>query len=229
MVPSTRLAVALAVAGMMLVSLPAGAQDNGLPPETLAQSVPIFAFQSQGNRPALVFTRSGNAQEQDPRVFVSARDGVWRLIQLPDELHNTVWIWVGRAISGDEVWGITLGGTGVLQFVSSGNSGRNWKVRGSLPKVSKAAVLDSFSMNDEGHGSLILRLDEDPSPNAPRLGYYFYITKNGGKTWSDAMYSQGKPTPPPALLALPDRTFDTQQPFETASWQRLLTDLQPVG
>ena len=229
MVPSTRLAVALAVAEMMLVSLSAGAQDNGLPPETLAQSVPIFAFQSQGNRPALVFTRSGNAQEQDPRVFVSARDGVWRLIQLPDELHNTVWIWVGRATSRDEVWGVTLGGTGVLQFVSSGNGGRSWKLRGSLQKVSKAAVLDSFSMNDEGHGSLILRLDEDSSPNAPRLGYYLYITKNGGKTWSDAMYSQGKPTPPPALLAPPDRTFDNQQPFETASWQRLLTDLQPVG
>jgi len=135
---------------------------------------------------------------------------------------------VGRAISGDEVWGITLGSTGVLQFVSSGNAGRAWKVRGSLQKISKAAVLDTFSMNDEGHGTLILRLDGDSSPNAPRLGYYFYITKNGGKTWSDAFYSQGKPTPPPALLAPPDRTFDSQ-PFETASWQRLLTDLQPVG
>lgn len=229
MVPSTRLAVALAVAGIMLVSFPGLAQDTGLPPETLAQSVPLFAFQTQGNRPALVFTRSGNAQEQDPRVFVGSRDGGWRLIQLPDELHNTVWVWVGRAISGDEVWGITMGGTGVLQFVSSGNGGRGWKVRGSLPKVSKAAVLDSFSMNDEGHGTLILRLDEDSSPNAPRLGYYFYITKNGGKSWSDAIYSSGKPTPPPALLAAPDRAFDNQQPFETASWQRLLADLQPVG
>jgi hypothetical protein len=228
MVPSTRLVVALAVAGMMLVSLPGIAQDNGLPAETLAQSVPIFAFHSQGNRPALVFTRSGNAQEQDPRVFVSARDGIWRLIQLPDELHNTLWVWVGRAISGDEVWGITVGSTGVLQFVSSGNAGRAWKVRGSLQKISKAAVLDSFSMNDEGHGTLILRLDEDSSPNAPRLGYYIYITKNGGKSWSDTIYSQGKPTPPPALLAAPDRTFDNQ-PFETASWQRLLADLQPVG
>lgn len=229
MVPSTRFAVALAVAGMLFLSLSGVAQDIGLPPETLAQSVPIFAFQSQGNRPGLVFTRSGNAQEQDPRVFVSSRDGAWRLIQLPDELHNTVWVYVGRAISGDEVWGITVGSTGVLQFASSGNGGRGWKVRGSLQKVSKAAVLDSFSMNDEGHGTLILRLDEDPSPNAPRLGYYFYLTKNGGKSWSDAIYSQGKPTPPPALLAAPDRTFDNQQPFETASWQRLLADLQPVG
>jgi hypothetical protein len=229
MVPSTRFAVALAVAGVMLFSGAGLAQDTGLPAETLAQSVPMFAFQSQGRRPALVFTRSGNAQEQDPRVFVASGDGAWRLIQLPDELHNTVWVYVGRAISNDEVWGITVGGTGVLQFVSSGNAGRAWKVRGSLPKVSKAAVVDVFSMNDEGHGTLILRLDEDSSANAPRLGYYFYITKNGGKTWSAAIYSQGKPTPPPGLLAAPDRTFDNQQPFETASWQRLLAGLQPAG
>ena len=228
MVPSTRLAVSLAVVGM-LFSLPGSAQDTGLPPETLAQSVPLFAFQGQGRKPALVFTRSGNAQEQDPRVFVASGDGAWRLIQLPDELHNTVWVFVGRATSNDEVWGITVGGTGVLQFVSSGNGGRSWKTRGSLQKISKAAVVDVFSMNDEGHGTLILRLDEDPSPNAPRLGYYVYITKNGGKSWSDAFYSQGKPTPPPALLATPDRTFDLQQPFETASWPKLLTGLQPVG
>jgi hypothetical protein len=210
---------------MVLFSLPGTAQDSsGLPPETLAQSTPIFAFQSQGNRPAMVFTRSGTAQEQDPRVFIASRDG-WRLVELPNELHNTAWIFVGRA--GDQVWGITEGGTGTLQFVSSGNSGRTWKVHGSLPKISKSAVVDLFSINDEGRGTLILRLDADASPNAPRLGYYFYISKNGGKSWSDAIYSQGKPTPPPNLLAAPDRTFDNQQPFETASWQRLLADLQP--
>src|SRR3954453_14571061 len=213
MVPSTRLAVALAVVGMMLIALPGVAQDNGLPPETLAQSVPIFAFQTQGNRQALVFTGSGSAQEQEPRVFVSGRDGTWRLIQLPDELHNTVWIWVGRATSGDDVWGITMGGTGVLQFVSSGNSGRNWKLRGSLPKVSKAAVLDSFSMNDEGHGSLILRLDEDSSPNAPRLGYSPVNPKNRRKAPANAMFLAGKPPPSPPLLGGPDRPLDNQQPF----------------
>jgi hypothetical protein len=225
MVPSTRFAVALSVAGMVLFSLPGIAQDpSGLPSETLAQSTPIFAFQSQGNRPAMVFTRSGTAQEQDPRVFVASRDG-WRLVELPSELHNTAWIFVGRA--GDQVWGITEGGTGTLQFVSSGNGGRTWKVHGTLPKISKVAVVDLFSMNDEGRGTLILRLDADSSPNAPRLGYYFYISKNGGKSWSGAIYSQGKPTPPPNLLATPDRTFDNQPPFETASWQRLLADLQP--
>jgi hypothetical protein len=226
MAPSTRFAVALAVA-MALFSLPGTAQDVlGLPPETLAQSTPLFAFQSQGNRPAMVFTRSGTAQEQDPRVFVASRDG-WRLVELPNELHNSVWIFAGRA--GDEVWGITQGSTGVLQFVSTANGGRTWKLRGGLQKISKAAVVDLFSMNDEGRGTLILRLDADPAPDAPRLGYYVYLSKNGGKNWADALYSQGKPTPPPNLLAAPERTFDNQQPFETASWQRLLADLQPAG
>jgi hypothetical protein len=226
MAPSTRFAVALAVA-MVLFSRPGTAQDvPGLPAETLAQSTPLFAFQSQGSRPAMVFTRSGTAQEQDPRVFVASRDG-WRLVELPNELHNSVWIFAGRA--GDEVWGITQGSTGVLQFVSTANGGRTWKLRGGLQKISKAAVVDLFSMNDEGRGTLILRLDEDPAANAPRLGYYVYLSKNGGKSWADPLYSQGKPTPPPNLLAAPERTFDTQQPFETASWQRLLADLQPAG
>jgi hypothetical protein len=230
MVPATRWAVALAVAGVSLFSRPGTAQDtpaSGLPPETLAQSTPVFAFQSQGSRPAMVFTRSGTAQEQDPRVFVASRDGTWRLVELPGELHNTAWIFVGRA--GDEVWGITEGGTGILQFVSTGNAGRTWKVHGSLPKIAKSAVVDLFSMNDEGHGTLILRLDADSSPNPARLGYYFYLSKNGSKNWSDAIYSQGKPTPPPNLLSPPDRTFEGQKPFETASWPRLLTDLQPTG
>ncbi|HEY0514977.1 MAG TPA: hypothetical protein VGH73_23990 [Thermoanaerobaculia bacterium] len=227
------MAVALVMAGIMagmaLVSLPGIAQDtSGLPAETLAQSTPVFAFQSQGNHPALIFTRSGNAKETDPRVFVSSRDGAWRLVQLPDELHNTVWVFAGRA--GNEAWGITEGGTGILQLVSSGNDGRTWKVRGALQKISKAAALDQFSMNDEGHGTLILRLDADASPNAPRLGYYVYLSKNGGKGWSEALYSQGKPTPPPSLLSPPDRTFDGQQAaLDAGAWQRLLADLQPAG
>jgi hypothetical protein len=230
MAPSTRMALALAVAGMVFLSFAGEAQDiAGLPAETLAQSVPIFAFQSQGNHPGLVFTRSGNAQETDPRVFVSSRDGSWRLIQLGDELHNTAWVYAGRTSGGTEVWGIAQSSTGVLQLVSSGNDGRSWKTRGSLQKISKAAVVDLFSMNDEGRGTLILRLDADPAPDAPRLGYYLYISKNGGKAWSEAMYSQGKPIPPPNLLATPDRTFDGQQALDSGAWQRLLADLQPAG
>jgi len=230
MAPSTRMALALAVAGMVFLSFPGEAQDvAGLPAETLAQSVPIFAFQSQGNHPGLVFTRSGNAQETDPRVFVSSRDGSWRLIQLGDELHNTAWVYAGRIAGGSEVWGIAQSSTGVLQLVSSGNDGRSWKTRGSLQKISKAAVVDLFSMNDEGRGTLILRLDADPAPDAPRLGYYLYISKNGGKAWSEAIYSQGKPIPPPNLLSSPDRTFDNPQTLDTAAWQRLLADLQPAG
>lgn len=219
------------VAWMALAPFAGTAQDDsGLPPETLAQSIPVFAFQSQGtNRPALVFTRSGNAQEFDPRVFLASRDG-WRLIQLPEDLHNSNWVYAGRALSSTEVWGITqTGGPGTgLQLVSSGNGGRNWRVRGFLQKISPNAVIELFTMNED-KGSLILRLDDDPRPDAPRLGYYLYLTKNGGKTWSEAIYSQGKPLPPPDLLAHPDRTFDAKQTLDVPGWQRLLADLQPAG
>ncbi|HEX9942054.1 MAG TPA: hypothetical protein VGG03_08560 [Thermoanaerobaculia bacterium] len=229
MAPS-RLVLALVAAGMVLVPLAGTAQDeSGLPPETLAQSTPLFAFQSQGNRPALVFTRSGNAQEHDPRVFISSRDS-WRLVQLPADLHNTAWVFAGRSITGSGVWGITQGAGTALLFVSSANDGRSWKLRGSLQKVSPQAVVELFSMNEEGKGSLILRLDEDPRPDAPRLGYYLYLTKNGGRNWSEAIYSQGRSLPPPNLLTPPNRTFDGQQSFDVTGWQRLLADLQsPAG
>lgn len=225
---SRKLALALVAVGMLFGSQAATAQDDsGLPPETLAQSTPVFAFQSQGsNRPALVFTRSGSTQEHDPRVFISSRDG-WRLIQLPEELHNTAWIYAGRAASGADVWGITQAGS-TLQLVSSSNGGRNWRIRGFLQKVSPQAVIELFTINED-KGTLILRLDEDPRPDAPRLGYYLYLTKNGGRNWSEAIYSQGKPLPPPDLLARPDRTFDPGQTLDVAGWQRLLTELQPAG
>ncbi|MFL6194674.1 MAG: hypothetical protein ACJ75H_10925 [Thermoanaerobaculia bacterium] len=232
MSPSTRLAGCLVVAGMVLLSLPGLAQDSGLAPETLAQSTPVFAYPSQGNRPALVFVRSGSAQEFDPRVFTSSRDG-WRLVQLPDELHNTAWVYAGRSINNDEVWGMTqrndADGPGPALFlVSSTNGGRLWRSRGTVQKVSRFAVVELFAINEE-RGTLVLRLDEDPSPNAPRLGYYIYMSKNAGRTWAEPLYSQGKPLPPPSLLAAPDRSFDAKQALDAAGWQRLLADLQPAG
>ncbi len=229
MAPATRLCVALALAGLVGSAASGTAQDaSGLPPETLAQSIPLFAFQARGAHPGLVFTRNGNAEQTDPRVFVSSRDG-WRLVQLGEELHNTVWAFAGRAAGGSDVWGITEGSAGVLELVTSGNDARSWKVRGTLQKISKAAVLDQFSMSDEGRGTLILRLDADASPNPPRLGYYVYMSKNGGKTWSEALYSQGKPTPPPSLLSPADKSFEGKAALDAAGWQRLLAELQPAG
>jgi len=233
MVPSTRSVVFLAVSGLVLASVAGiGQGDSGLPPvETLAQSTPLFAFQSRGNRGALVFIRSGNAQEYDPRIFVATSDG-WRLIQAPDELHNTSWVFIGRALAGNEIWGITqgtIGGPGpTLLFVSSANGGRTWRLRSVLQKVSRFAVVDTFSVNEDGKGTLILRLDDDPSPDAPRLGFYVYLTKNGGRNWSEAIYSQGKPLPQ-AFLIPADRSFDGQQPLDAGGWQRLFADLQPAG
>lgn len=229
MVPSTRLVLALVLAGMVTAALAGVAQDEGLPPETLSQATPVFAFQSQGNRPALVFTRNGTSEGYAPRVFLSSRDG-WRLVQLSDDLYNTSWVFVGRAMSGSEVWGVTRGSDGNLQFVQSQNGGRNWRSRGSLQAVSPKAVVDLFTLNDDGKGTLILRLDEeDPDPEGPRAGYHVYLTKNGGRNWSDRIYSQGRPTPPPNLLMPPDRTFDVQQPLDLDAWRRLFAELQPAG
>jgi len=229
MVPSRTMAVALVAAGMLFTPWTGMAQDEGLPAETLAQSTPFFALRYQGNNPSVIFTRSGSGNEFDPRVFLLTRDG-WRLIQLPEAFHNTNWVYAGRAADGGELWGITQGasadGKSYLYLASSGRDGRSWRLRGTLEKVSRNAVVDTLAMNKAGKGTLVLRLDEDSSPDAPRLGYYVYMTKNGGREWSTAMYSQGKPLPPSDRLPPPDRTFD-QQPLDAAGWQAALAEMQP--
>lgn len=226
--PCTRAVVVLGAVWMLFLPMAGQAQED-LPAETLAQSTPMFAFRSQGTIPALILTRSGSDQNQDPRVFLSTRDG-WRLVQLPEELHNTSWVWAGRALDGGEIWGITeglAGGRAYLYFVSSANGGRAWRLRGYLPKVSRFAVVESVGMSKNGKGTLVLRLDEDPSPDAPRLGHYVYLTKNSGREWSEPMYSAGRPLPPSDVLVPSDQSFAEPAPPAADAWQKILRDYAP--
>jgi hypothetical protein len=224
------MAVALVAAGMLFTPWLGTAQEEGLPAETLAQSTPFYGLRWQGNNPAVIFTRSGSGGEHDPRIFLFTRDG-WRLIQLPESFHNTSWVYAGRAADSGELWGITEGasadGKSYLYLAASERNGRSWRLRGTLEKVSRHAVVDTLAMNKAGKGTLILRLDEDPSPEAPRLGYYVYMTKNGGREWSTPMFSSGKPLSPSDRLPPPDRTFDAQQPLDAAAWQAALVEMQP--
>jgi hypothetical protein len=226
-------AAASAAVCTLFVSLGGSAQDDvfGLPAETLAQSVPCFAFSAQGGNPALILTRSGGATEFDPRVLSAARNG-WRLIGLGSDVHNTTWAYAGRVIDGGELWGVTEGqaeGRSFLYFSSGTRDGRLWRFRGFLPKISRFAVVDSFAMSKNDKGTLVLRLDDDPTPDAPRLGYYVYLTKNGGREWTPPIYSQGKPLPPSDPLMPPERTFTDSQPPDLAAWRVILERLQPPG
>ncbi|HSS49502.1 MAG TPA: hypothetical protein VLX28_11205 [Thermoanaerobaculia bacterium] len=232
MAPSTRLAVALVVTGMVFLSGAGKAQQEGdLPPETLAQSIPRFAFAVQGGSPALVFTHSGTAAEHDPRILIYSRDG-WRLIQLPENFHNQNWVYAGRGVTSQEVWAASqIGGelpAPNLELLESSNGGRSWRYRGALQKISRYAVIDYLTMNPSGKGTLVLRLDADPSENAPRLGYYVYTTKNG-RDWTPPYFSQNKPAPSSDVLAPPARTFEANQtPLTPDAWQRLFAGLLPA-
>ncbi len=233
MAPSARLGVALVVAGMALLPGAGRAQQEGdLPPETLAQSIPRFAFQAQRGTPALLLTHSGTGAEHDPRILISSRDG-WRLIQLPENFHNLSWVYAGRGVSSDEVWAGAQAAGEVpapnLELLSSANGGRAWRYRGSLQKVSRYAVVDYLAINASGKGTLVLRLDADPSPNAPRLGYYLYMTKNG-RDWSQPFFSGSRPSPPSDVLAPPARTFEAdQKPLAPDAWQHLFAELLPAS
>lgn len=238
MISRPRLIILLTVLAILTHLLPPGLQAQeaeslveGLPAATLSIATPLFALRRQGRLPALVFTRSGTAEEHDPRVLVSGRDG-WRPVQLSERLHNSTWILVGRALEGEDVWAVAEGDVGgrgpYLELVNSENGGRTWNHQVTFVKISRYAVLDAFGIHPDGRGSLILRLDEDPSPEAPRLGYYVYLTKNSGKTWSEPIYSYGRP-PVPTALAAPDDKLTFTEPPELDAWKRILSILLPAN
>jgi hypothetical protein len=232
MAPTTRLAGYLVVAGLAFLSGAGKAQQEGdLPPETLTQASPRFAFAVQEGSPALIFIHTGTAAEHDPRILISSRDG-WRLVQMPENFHNQAWVYAGRGVTSQEVWAASQIGGEIpppnLELFSSANGGRIWHYRGSLQKISRYAVIDYLAINSGGKGTLVLRLDADPSENAPRLGYYVYTTKNG-RDWSQPYFSQNKPAPSSDVLAPPARTFEANQaPLTPDAWQRLFAALVPA-
>jgi hypothetical protein len=233
MVPREKWIAALAATlTVSLLAGAAGAQDSGLvegvPSPTLAQALPLFGWSQQGRTPGLLFARFGTPERPAAGVMISARDG-WRLVQVPEQIYGTVWVWVGRS-GGEQIWGISQGPgpqPPTLEFAASSNGGRGWNHRSSLRKISPYAVVEAFGMDAEGHGSVVLRLDQDPSPNAPRLGFYMYLTKNGAKSWSDPIYSFERPPLSGDMPSAPDRSFAYEEPPGLDAWRGILTSLAP--
>lgn len=221
-----RLAAVLAVPALLLALPLAALQEGGSPSQVWSQSVPLFVFRAQGRNPALIFLRQGDRQEGVPRVYYSSRDG-WSIAEFTEGLRKATWVAAGRSQSGTELWAVAQEeDSSYLVVIGSNNSGRSWRQRGSVRKISKLAKVEYLGMNKDGKGSLILNLEEDPSPEAPRLGYYFYLTENGGKTWTDPIYSENRPLTPVSDLASPSETFEQDATPDTALWQRLLASLQ---
>lgn len=235
MVPRERSTAALAATlTVCLLAAAAGAQESGLvegvPSPTLEQALPLFAWSEQGRSPGVLFARFGTPERPAAGVMVSSRNG-WRLVQVPEQLYGTAWVWVGRS-SGDQLWAISQEGgaqPSTLTFATSSNGGRSWSFRSSLRKVSPHAVVESFGMDAEGHGSVVLRLDQDPGPDAPRLGFYMYLTRNGAKSWSEAIYSFERPRLSGEIPSAPDRSFAYGEPPGLDTWRGILTSLAPSG
>lgn len=224
--------VTAALMGLLLAG-GAVAQDGlieGLPAAALAQALPLFGWSQQGRTPAVVFARLGATERPRAGILISTRDG-WRLAAVPDEVYYAKWIYVGRSANGEQIWAIGETGSGEhapdLGIAVSTNAGRAWGFRSTLHKVSPYAVLEAVGMDQDGHGSIVLRLDEDPSANAPRLGFYQYLTQNGGKTWLEPIYSFERPPLTGAMPAAPDKTFSYDAPPGADAWRGILSSLAP--
>jgi hypothetical protein len=224
-----RLAAALAVPALLLAFPLTGLQEGGPASQVWSQSIPLFVFHAQGRSPALVLLRQGERQEGVPRVYYSSRDG-WSVAEFSEGLRKATWVAAGRSPSGTDVWAVAQEeDSGYLVILGSNNSGRSWRQRGSLRKISKLANVVYLGMNRDGRGSLILNLEDDPNPEAPRLGHYLYLTENGGKSWTDPIYSEARPSPPVSDLEAPAETYPQDAAPDAALWQRLLASLQTGG
>jgi len=224
-----RLTAALFFIALPLVPLALRARQEGGPSsQALAQSVPLFTFRAQGRNPALILLRQGEAKDGVPRAYYSSREG-WLVAEFAEGLRKATWVAASRAANGTDVWAVAQEeDSGYLVFVTSNNGGRSWRQRGTLRKISKQATLQFFGMNRGNKGSVILELADDPSPEAPRLGHYLYLTDNGGKVWGSPIFSQSRPSPPISELMAPDETFPQDAIPDAAAWKRLLTGLLPA-
>jgi hypothetical protein len=203
---------------------------EGLPAAALAQALPLFGWSQQGRNPAIVFARLGASERPRAGILISTRDG-WRLAAVPDEVYYAKWIYVGRSANGEQIWGIGEMGDGErapdLGIAMSANGGRAWSFRSTLHKVSPYAVLEAVGMDQDGRGAVVLRLDEDPGANAPRLGFYQYLTQNGGKSWSEPIYSFERPPLSGSMPAAPDKTYSYDAPPSADAWRGILSSLTP--
>jgi hypothetical protein len=222
-----RLPAALFSTALVLAAGVSLARQDGSP-QGLTQSVPQFTFRAQGRNPALIFLRQGEVQEGVPRVYFTGRDG-WQVAEFAEGLRKASWVAVGRANA--DAWAVAEeADSGYLVILASNNSGRSWRQRGALRKVSKQGTLEYFGMNRDGKGSLIVELTaEDAGADAPRLGHYLYLTENGGKSWAEPIFAQSRPGGPISDLTAPDETFPQDAKPDAATWQRLLTSLRPAG
>lgn len=227
MSPTFRLPAALSIALLLLAATAALARQDAAPTQGLGQSVPQFTFRAQGRNPALILLRQGERQEGVPRAYYAGRDG-WQVAEFSEGLRKASWVAAGRASA--DVWAVAEeADSGYLVILSSNNGGRSWRQRGAVRKISKFGSLAYFGMNRDGKGSIILELENDPSPDAPRLGNYLYITENSGKSWAEPIFSQSRPSGPISDLSSPDETFPQDATPDPATWQRLLTTLRPAG
>ena len=183
-------------------------------------------------RPELIFTcveNRGPTNDSDEfRAAIFVKDAArWRQINLPRANYTFAsWEYAGRSKSKPAVWAIAqFGRAGLgpdLEIAYSANDGRTWRHQHSLPKISRFAVFESFTMARNGQGSLTIRLQDSPEPEH-RDGYYTYTTINSGRSWSKKpTYSQTAPTPPA------DDSLERLPLHESTSEVRCLDPRSPV-
>jgi hypothetical protein len=71
-----------------------------------------------------------------------------------------------------------------LILLYSSDGGEHWELRGCLKKPHYFALLETFEVSSKNDASIVMFLDDSPTPELP-AGFYQSQTNDGGRTWSD--------------------------------------------
>ncbi len=120
-----------------------------------------------------------------PILAVKAGDA-WRAVPVVGPgLANTGWRYVGAGPAKLEVWGVldtAVGDGGPDLFLAHSTDGGGAFKLFKLHKPAGPATVFDFAMGRDGHGRVIVSLDEAVGRAKP--GLYYYETTDDGQTWS---------------------------------------------
>ena len=168
--------------------------------DVLGRSKPNFAYEEEGDRPALVFCTVRGEFDHHPGILIHDPGG-WRIVEMSDDAFDqSTWVYVGASRDRSLIWGVAdvdVEDPGWdLEIVFSGDAGKSWTHIATVQKPIYLAWLHSFQMEPSGQGWLTVYLDDVYAYGRGRRltkGYYRYFSRDQGKHWSGPQFSRRKP------------------------------------
>ena len=179
-----------------------------------------FLIDGNGDNPSLVFCTERYAKDAaeapsfHPVILRTAKGG-WEKLDFNKEpfADGMAWIAVHESPKAKKIWAIAQWMRGdpgeTLEVVLSEDAGWTWTRAASIKKPWYMAELQSFRMDPDGRGMIVLNIANDAAGPEESIGYWRSHTNDWGKTWTSPRLEER----------------DSLEPVETLSREQPLPEL----